>query len=105
MPDAFGNAKDLYNKEIQDGLVNPQRGLIQYTNGSKERPLPGDILIFGPSHNNKFGHTGIVCYSKGQVIEIIQQNVGHHSRSSYSLVYYEGLYYVSDKSILGWLRK
>ena len=105
MPDAYGNAKDLFNHKIKDGKLNPERDLIQYTNGSKVRPKEGDILIFGSSQNNKFGHAGIVCYSKGKVIEIIQQNVGLYSRSSYSLVYHQGRYYVSDKSILGWLRK
>jgi len=105
MPDSYGHAKDFFNPLVKDGQVNKERGLFQFTNGSFSKPQKGDIVIFQATPNNAYGHTGIVSKVQGRYCEIIQQNVGIHSRASYRITYNKGHYYLSDKSIVCWLRK
>ncbi len=107
MPDAFGNAKDFFNKNLKDGEKNLQRDLIQFTNPSKSKPEIGDLLIYSPSIFNKFGHVAIVSKVNQNSIEIIQQNPGPFSKSreSFNIENINNKWKIKNSRILGWLRK
>ena len=105
MPDSYGHAKDLFNKALPDRKLNKKRGLYQFKNGSEYRPLPGDIMIFDSNRKNRFGHAGIVTYSKGSECEIIQQNVGTKTREVIGVMEIDNKFFVLDKDVLGWMRK
>jgi len=107
MPNSYGHAKDFINPKIEDGLMNRDRGLRQFLNGSISRPRTGDILVFGPTPYNKYGHIGIVAKSGRNQIEMIHQNPGpgNASRVTYKMSKKDGLWYVQNEYTLGWLRR
>ena len=105
MPDSYGHAKNLFDKKLPDTKLNRKRGLYQFKNGSLYRPLPGDIIVFDSNRKNKFGHAGIVTYSKGSECEIIQQNNGAKTREIIGVMEVDQKFFVLDKDVLGWLRK
>jgi surface antigen len=107
MPNSYGNAKDFFNPRLKDGQMNHDRKLIQYTNGGQSLPKPNDILIFGSTPLNKFGHVAIVSKVGPREIEIIQQNPGimGSSRETFRIVNVRGASKVDHSRILGWLRK
>lgn len=107
MPDAFGHAKDFFDKEVADGELNKKRNLIQYKNGSKTKPKPDDLLIFSGSIFNKYGHVTIISSVGENEIEIIQQNPGPFgkSRDDIKLKNIDNLWTLDNNRILGWLRK
>ena len=105
MNNSFGHAKEYFDVSLPDRKFNKERGLYQFTNGSEYRPVPGDVLIFDGNHVNPFGHIGIVTFSEGSLLEIIQQNVGESTRARYVVENYNDRYYVNDDLVLGWLRK
>ena len=107
MPDAFGNAKDFFDKEVADGELNKKRNLIQCKNGSKTKPKPDDLLIFSGSTFNKYGHVAIISSVSDNEIEIIQQNPGPFgkSRDNIKLKNIDNLWTLDNDRILGWLRK
>lgn len=105
MTNSYGHAKDFFEPSLPDKMFNIKRGLYQFRNGSEYRPMPGDILVFDASSVNPFGHIGIVTYSKGHTVEIIQQNVGEQTRSKFQITKEGYNYYVLDSLVLGWLRK
>jgi len=107
MPDSYGHAKDFYDPSIADGLMNRSRDLRQFTNGSISRPRTGDILIFGPTPTNKYGHIGIVSKSGRNKIEMIHQNSGpkNSSRSTYKMKKSQEKWFVANDYVLGWLRR
>jgi hypothetical protein len=103
MPDAMGHAKSFFDDTLPDGALNPRRGLIQYRNGSAEKPRPDDLLVFT---DTKYGHVGIVTDTGGASVEIIQQNILFHPRQRLSLVISNGHYFVTaPRTPAGWLRK
>jgi hypothetical protein len=69
-------------EKLPDGALNPQRGLVQYRNGSTERPQPDDLLVFT---DTKYGHVGIMTEAGENAMEIIQQNIVGHTRQQFSL--------------------
>lgn len=105
MNDSYGHAKDFFDDTLPDRKFNKKRGLYQFVNGSVYRPLPNDILIFDGSESNPFGHVAIVTFSKGDRLDVIQQNVGEQTRTQYKVYERDNRYYVADKLVLGWLRK
>ncbi len=107
MPDSYGNAKDFFNFDVPDGEYNSARGLYQFTNPSKSRPQVGDIIVFGPTPFNKFGHVAIVSDVRADRMEIIQQNpgIGNPSRKWIGLTYTDHMYQVDHSYVWGWLRK
>jgi len=56
MPDSYGHAKDFFDKTLSDGEINNKRALMQFTNGSAEKPTINDLIVFGGSLLNKYGH-------------------------------------------------
>jgi len=106
MPDTMGNAKDFYNPKINDGELNPQRGLTQYQNGSLSKPQPDDIVIFSPSLLNPYGHVAIIANVYPNTLQIVQQNPGpfSSSRASFPLINHAGQWFIDGGQVLGWLR-
>lgn len=104
MPDSYGHAKDFFNPTITDGKLNKQRNLVQYTNGSKSKPMVSDLMVMG---GGSHGHVFIVSQVFDDEIEIIQQNPGPgvSSREKIGLKYETGKWYVKASRVLGWLRK
>lgn len=107
MPDSYGNAKDFYSYAIEDGQINPARDLRQFSNPSKSRPKTGDLLIFGPTPYNKFGHVGIISKVENDRIQIAQQNPGKNnpSRQWFPLEKKGSEHFINHQYVLGWLRK
>lgn len=106
MPNAYGNAIDFFNKELKDGELNKDRGLIQYTNPSKSKPQVGDLIIMDVTWTNEYGHVVIVSNVTDDEVEIIQQNAGNpdHPRDLFDLEQTDGLWEIDHSRILGWLR-
>ena len=107
MPDAFGNAKDFFDVSLTDSSFNTKRGLMQFTNGSRSKPQPEDLIIFDGHPGNPYGHVAIVAAVDSNKIVIIQQNPGPFasSRDSFRLKYANGKWFVGKDRTLGWLRK
>lgn len=104
MPNSYGHAKDFYNSNVKDGKLNRDRGLLQYTNGSKTLPKVHDLIVFKGNMFNPYGHVAIVSKVTDSEIEIVQQNVGKNSRETFDLELKNSLWQVDDSSVLGWLR-
>ena len=103
MPNVWGNARDYYNPKLKDGSFNKDRGLIQYKNGSSEKPEKGDLLIYS---NGKYGHVAIVSKVSEQSITIMHQNAGRlrPTRMKHKMKYKDGIWLIDNKSLIGWLR-
>jgi surface antigen len=106
MPDSYGNAKDFYDKSLNDREYNSKRDLVQYSNPSKSKPCIGDLIIFDGHFGNKYGHVAIISMVSNEKIQIIQQNPGPFasSREDFQLDSNSNGFQVSDEKILGWLR-
>lgn len=107
MPDSYGNAKDFFNNNLEDGQLNKERNLVQFTNPSLEKPMINDILIFKGNIFNFYGHVAIVSDVNENEIEIIQQNAGlfGKTREKISLIKKDEKWFVDNKGVLGWLKK
>lgn len=102
MPDVWGHAKSFFDENLADGALNERRGLVQYRNGSSEKPAPDDLLVFT---DTKYGHVGIVTETRDGCIEIIQQNILGHTRQKFALHVSDGHFYVTEpRQPAGWLR-
>ncbi len=102
MPDVMGHAKSFFDETAPDGRLNARRGLIQYRNGSTERPHPDDLLVFT---DTKYGHVGIVTEAGDSTVEIIQQNILGHTRQKLSLTSSNGHYFITaPRRPAAWLR-
>ncbi|ACO86064.1 CHAP domain-containing protein [Clostridium botulinum] len=103
MPDVYGNAKDFFDINTEQGHLNKRRGLIQYRNGENEKPKVDDLLVFT---DTEFEHVVIVTEVGNDYIEVIQQNIGSSSRDKFTLKYKNKKYFIGGKrSPAGWLRK
>jgi len=107
MPDAYGHAKSFFAPDLPDGATNQQRGLLQFTNGSANQPRPDDLLVFGPSLLNRFGHVAIISSVTDSSVEIVQQNPGpfRPSRETIPLRHENGRWRLENPRVRGWLRK
>jgi surface antigen len=107
MPDSYGNAKDFFDRAIQDGKLNRQRDLIQFTNPSQSKPCIGDLVIMDGHSGNPYGHVVIISKVNENAIEIIQQNPGPFapSRVEFGLDNSDGKWHIDNGRLLGWLRK
>ena len=106
MPDAYGHARDFFDKNLEDGDFNAKRGLIQYSNPSQTKPQPDDLIVYSGTLSNKFGHVSIVSNVGEQDIEVIQQNPGPFgaSRVHFPLHFEHNRWKIANERILGWLR-
>ncbi|MFT6338630.1 MAG: hypothetical protein ACJATI_005407 [Halioglobus sp.] len=107
MPNSYGNAKDFFQRSLADGDYNSDRGLVQFRNPSFTKPKIGDLLIFGATQWNEFGHVAIISEVNNSTIEIAQQNPGTNnpSRKSYTLNSKNTTFNIGSPYVLGWLGK
>ncbi|MFH6767528.1 CHAP domain-containing protein [Gaetbulibacter aquiaggeris] len=107
MPNSYGHAKDFYDSKLIDGEYNKDRNLIQYSNPSISKPKVNDLIIFGGTKYNSYGHVAIVSKVMDNEIEIIQQNPGKYgkSRATFELVKTNSKWRIISSSVLGRLRK
>lgn len=107
MPDSYGHAKDFFDSKTQDGNINKQRNLTQYTNPSTSIPKVNDLVVYSGTFLNTFGHVSIISKVTEKEIEIIQQNPGSYgsSRATFKLINEDGKWRITHDQILGWLRK
>jgi len=107
MPDSYGHAKDFFNTKLEDGQKNKSRGLTQYGNPSISKPRINDLVIYGGTKHNPYGHVAIISFVGNHEIEIIQQNPGPNanSRVRYSLERANGKWKIRNENMIGWLRK
>ena len=107
MPDSYGHAKDFFDKSLKDGEKSKRRDLLQYSNPSATKPKVDDLVIFGGTTFNKYGHVAIISKVRDSEIEIIQQNPGPFgtSREIFQLDNKGGKWKIENTRILGWLRK
>ncbi len=102
MPDVMGHAKSFFDEQVPDGGTNSRRNLIQFRNGSNQKPQPDDLLVFT---DTKFGHVAIVTKVSDGSLEVIQQNILGHPRQSFSLASSNGHHFVTaPRKPAGWLR-
>jgi hypothetical protein len=80
MPNSYGNAKDFFDKNVQDGKLNGSRNLMQYQNPSATEIQEDDLIIFDGSVFNKFSHVAIVSKVSENEIELVQQNSGQFGK-------------------------
>lgn len=106
MPDSYGHAKDFFWKNLKDGKFNDKRGMNQYHNGSAMKPAADDLIVFGPSLSNSYGHVAIISEVTDRDIEIVQQNPGPFgkSRERITLKKENDRWFVDNDRVLGWLR-
>jgi surface antigen len=104
MPNSYGHAKSFFNGRVKDGSINSARNLRQFTNPSTVKPKVDDILVFDGHSFNKFGHIAIISSVREDEIEIIQQNTGSRSRSTYPLTREGDKWKINHSRALGWLR-
>lgn len=102
MPDVYGNAKDFFDDDLNQGDLNKKRGLYQYKNGGDEKPREDDLLVFT---DTTYGHVVIISEVGDDYVEVVQQNMGQDSRDKFDLKYIDGKYYIGGKrEPAGWLR-
>ncbi|MCG8748542.1 CHAP domain-containing protein [Tenacibaculum finnmarkense] len=106
MPNSYGHAKSFFNTNLKDGTLNKDRNLIQYTNASKSKPKANDLLVYGGTIFNRYGHVSIVSKVMDGKIEIIQQNPGvlGKPRVEFDLKKENNTWKIENNQILGWLR-
>ena len=107
MPNNYGNAREFFNYNLQDGEYNKDRGLTQYRNGSYTRPKKNSILIFDNDPSTKYGHVGIITSVSDNKVGMISQNNGSNqkTRSNFTMTFRNGKYKINNPYIVGWLNK
>ncbi|WP_052351615.1 CHAP domain-containing protein [Deinococcus pimensis] len=104
----LGNAVDYYDPGTEDATLNIDRGLTQFSNGSRSknaRPGRGDLIVFAPSPaNGGYGHVAIVVSCSNKELTVAQQNVGTGFTQTFQVVVVNGSWRISG-GVLGWLRK
>ena len=107
MPNSYGHAKDFYDIKLSDGQMNKDRNLLQYENPSIVAPKAGDLLVYGGTLVNPYGHVSIVAEVRDGEIEIIQQNPGafRKTRRVFKVEKQNGKWKIKNDRIIGWLRK
>lgn len=103
MPNSYGHAKDFFDTTVVDGALNTARGLLQFTNNSGAKPLPGDLLVLDGWKGNPYGHVAIVSKVEDGEVEIVQQNCGA-TRETIDLEMHDGKWRLGSRRALGWLR-
>ncbi|MWV16361.1 CHAP domain-containing protein [Pseudomonas sp. L-22-4S-12] len=107
MPEARGHAREFFDRSLADGQLNGARNLLQFANGSPTPPRAEDILVFGPSLLNPYGHVAIVSEVNAHMVAVVQQNAGPLLSSREALPYRleNGGLRIGDERVLGWLRR
>ena len=104
MPYSYGHACSFYKKGLKDGQRNVQRNLIQYSNPGKMKPQVDDLIVFPDNKYNPYGHVAIISKVTDDEIQVVQQNTGLGTRSTFGLKK-TGNWWKININALGWLRK
>ncbi|MEZ5014930.1 MAG: CHAP domain-containing protein [Chitinophagales bacterium] len=106
IPDAEGNAKDLFNTDLPDASYNTARDLVQYANPSLKKPQADDIIVFAGTRSNPFGHVAIVAEVTADSVFLIQQNAGPDEdvRMHLALLQKNDHWQIQNKHVVGWMR-
>ncbi len=107
MPNSYGHAKDFFDRSLNDGAYNKARDLKQYKNNGRHKPKKNDLLVYGATPYNGFGHLAIITNVNQNSIGIIQQNpgLGNPTRETIPMSTSNGRFKIEYQYILGWLRK
>lgn len=107
MPNDRGQAKDFFKPGVANGAMNPERGLLQFTNGSGSLPAEEDLVVFDGWTLNPYGHAAIVSAVGKDFVELIQKNPGPFGacRIRLGLVMEQGQVRFDHPQLLGWLRR
>lgn len=98
-----GDAKDYF-------YTANEKGLLRFVNGaSPVPPKPNDIVVFGPSKKNQYGHVAIVTEVVSGEVRLIEQNWSDNGQAT---VYVRqdpksGFWAIGPREslpVLGWLR-
>lgn len=102
LPNVWGHAKHFFDEDVEQGVLNPARGMHQYRQGGPVKPAVGDLMVFDRSAH---GHVGIVSKVSNYSIEIVQQNMSK-SRILLPMWQQNNGFYVGSKHMpaRGWLR-
>lgn len=103
MPNSYGHARDFFDNALADGVLNPDRGLLQFTNPSATPPAVDDLVVLAPWTGNPYGHVAIVGRVEHGEVEVVQQNT-RDTRATYDLDLVDGRWRIAGRHILGWLR-
>jgi hypothetical protein len=103
MPNSYGNAKDFFDTTLVDGAMNTDRGLLQFSNPSRTKPRPGDLVVYDAWAGNTFGHVAIISAVDHGEVEVIQQNT-RSTRNTFDLDHTDGRWRIDNGRIAGWLR-
>ncbi|MCJ8168506.1 CHAP domain-containing protein [Atopomonas sediminilitoris] len=106
MPDTYGHAKDFFDPRLNEGELNTQRAMLQFHNGGSTAPQADDLLVFGPSLLNRYGHVAVIASVGATSLEIAQQNPGPfgNARENLALTQQAGRWTIQAPEVLGWLR-
>ena len=84
-------------------------GLLSFENGrTATPPAPDDIIVFGATARNPYGHVAIVSQISGNVVTCIEQNWSKSGTANLTVSFQNGSYIIQDRGtyhILGWLRR
>lgn len=72
MPDVMGHAISFFDPAVPHRGFNAKRGMTQFAAGGDERPMVGDLIVFGGAGG--YGHVGIVTAASTDFISVAQQN-------------------------------
>jgi hypothetical protein len=96
------NAVDFFDQA-------PSLALISFGNGeSTSPPAANDIIVFGSTRNNSYGHVAVVAAVSPDFITCIEQNWSSTGTNTLGLLYQNGFYTIQPRGfyrILGWLRR
>ena len=102
MPDGMGHAWAFFDDRLGQGELNKKRGLLQFYNGQKAKPVLNDILVF---QDTQYGHVGVVSAITEYSVEIVQQNIYGQPRQQFSLTNNSNGWSIESPRIAaGWLR-
>lgn len=112
MPDVMGHAAHFFDPELDHGVLNPARDLVQFQNGREDLPRPDDLMVWT---QGGYGHIAVVTRVEedssggGQLgwVEVVQQNVLRGTRMRLPITRTpEGGFEVGEAGWLpaGWLR-
>lgn len=82
--------------------------MVNYVNGSRTKPVAGDLLIYAKAYLNT-GHVAVIAAVKtrSKTIDILEENYrnmkwpGHYARRIHYILR-KGHYWILDPYILGW---
>lgn len=102
MPDKTGDARDYFDTALPDGSFNPQRGMVQYSNGSRSKPMEDDLVVF---HDGRYGHVAIITEVDVDSLELINQNTFGKTRHRLRVDTIDDHYFIrTPREVAGWLR-